>query len=156
MRSPPLPQPISRTLPRPLPRARPAARAGCPNCVMRTDFTQLLKFLSPMIWDSLRCFTPTSGRKLSSKAASRDKVENNNDKRTLTVLHDRFHVPSTPLGWTLLEVIGLSTWPSFAFVRETLGANAAVIFVELYFILCHGREDGAGGCQPLAWVVKQS
>jgi hypothetical protein len=69
------------------------------------------------------------------------------------VLHDLFHITSTPLSWTLLKVIGLSTWPSFTFVRETLGADTAVIFVELNFILCHGSEDRASWRQPVTWVV---
>jgi hypothetical protein len=69
------------------------------------------------------------------------------------MLHDFFHIPSTPLSRTLLNVIGLSTLPSFTFVRETLGADTAVIFVELNFILCHGSEDGTCWRQPVTWVV---
>ena len=73
--SPPLPQPMSRTFPRPIIRALcgPAngpktelfARAGWAKRVIRIDFTQLLKFLRPMMGDSSRWTIPTSGRELS-------------------------------------------------------------------------------------------
>ena len=72
--SPPLPQPMSRTFPRPIlalggpangPETELFARTGCAKRVMRIDFTQLLKFLRPMIGDSSRWTIPTSGRELS-------------------------------------------------------------------------------------------
>jgi len=64
--SPPFPQPISRTLP--LARACTCVlfrRAGWAKREMSIDLTQLLKFLSPMMGDSWRWTTPTSGRELS-------------------------------------------------------------------------------------------
>jgi hypothetical protein len=67
--SPPLPQPMSRTLPRdgrgPRPTTLLAARAGWAKREIRTDLTQLLKLLRPIIGDVSRCATPTSGRVLS-------------------------------------------------------------------------------------------
>lgn len=74
--SPPLPQPISRTFPRPIrglggpangPKTELFARTGCAKRVMRIDFTQLLKFLRPMMGDSSRWTIPTSGRELSGE-----------------------------------------------------------------------------------------
>jgi hypothetical protein len=72
------------------------------------------------------------------------------------VIDDHFDVASVSLDWTLLIVVRFYTLDSFAFVRETLGTDTAVIFVELYLILCHGSEDRACGSQTLPWVVRQS
>lgn len=69
------------------------------------------------------------------------------------MFYDHSHIPNMSLGWTLLKIAGLATWPSFAFTGKTLGADTAVIFVELDFILCHGSEDGTCGCQPVTWVI---
>lgn len=71
-RSPPLPQPMSRTL---MPGRRPFAcgpgrASGGPaawaNLEMRTDFVQLLNFLRPMMGESWRAETSTLGRALSA------------------------------------------------------------------------------------------
>jgi hypothetical protein len=77
-RSPPLPQPMSNTFPDPpfppfpvpdenLADGGLAARAGCANWVIRTDLTQLLNFLRPIMGDSRRWTTPTSGLELSGQ-----------------------------------------------------------------------------------------
>lgn len=68
--SPPLPQPMSSTLPDRALRPRPvefalAASTGCAKREMSTDLTQLLKFFRPMMGESRRCTTPTSGLALS-------------------------------------------------------------------------------------------
>lgn len=74
--SPPLPQPMSRTFPRPIralggpangPETELFASTGWAKRVMRIDFTQLLKFLRPMMGDSRRWTIPTSGRELSGR-----------------------------------------------------------------------------------------
>ena len=79
IKSPPLPQPISRTLPAPRagPRMPPPPEpnnvpvnslrvtTGCAWLMMRTLLTQLLKFFRPMMGESFRCARPTSGRALS-------------------------------------------------------------------------------------------
>jgi len=86
-RSPPFPHPRSSTF---APGRFPPRKANLP---IKTDLIQLLNFFKPMIGDSSRCSTPTSGRELSVLLAESKKfnVKTYNDLRRVRRCRCTFH-----------------------------------------------------------------
>lgn len=144
--SPPFPHPMSRTFPEAMLRPPPlnpwfpfpfldldAANTGWANRVIRTDLTQLLKFFRPMMGESRRCTTPTSGRELSRKGSAM--VQEKRLKK-LTVLDHYTDIPSQLLSRWLVNVwVRLLAALPFGCLRYLSGSTAAVPVILVHLQL---------------------